>query len=228
MIGFVTGATGYVGREVVARVAARGRAIAHIRPESKKLDEWRTKFGEIDTSAWEKDALAATIARVKPTHLFHCIGTTRAQAKADQLDGDIYERVDHQLTRMLCEAAVASGVRPRVVYLSSVGADPGARSAYFKARGRAESAVRECGLDWVIARPSMIVPGRGGARRDDGRPMEKAGAVVFDGALAVVGLLAHKTRARYRSITPETLAEALVRLGVEGEAGRVYEGDDLR
>jgi uncharacterized protein YbjT (DUF2867 family) len=220
VIAWVSGATGFVGRAVVERLRARGvKTIAHVRPES-------TKKGDFLTVPWEREALTVALRDAGATHVFNCVGTTRAQAREDQLDGDIYERVDHQLTRMLCEAAVSSGCKPRLVYLSSVGA--GGRSPYFRARGRAEDAVRESGLPWVIARPSMIVAGRGGARRDDGRPMEKAGAVIGDGLLAVVGLVAHDTRAKYRSITPEALADALVRLGLDGEPGRVYEGSDLR
>jgi hypothetical protein len=85
--------------------------------------------------------------------------------------------------------------------------------------------VRGSGLPWAIARPSIIA---GEAKRDDGRPFEKAGAVVADGALAVLGLFSRKTRDKYRSIAPETLAAALVHAGLDGDPGKVYEGDDLR
>jgi nucleoside-diphosphate-sugar epimerase len=229
-IAFVAGATGYVGRTVVEQLRIRGvKTIAHVRPSSRKLDEWRAKLGDdVDTSPWEVAALADAIARRKVTHVFVLIGTTRAQAKADAIDGNPYEAVDYGLTRMLCDAAVKAGTSPRIVYLSSVGTGPGARSPYLKARHKAEEAVRSSGLPWVIARPSFIVGAGDGAKRDDGRPLEKAAAVVADGLLAAVGLVAKGTRARYRSITPETLGDALVRIGLDGVAGKVYEGDDLR
>jgi len=229
---FVTGATGFVGRVVVDRLAARGaRVIAHVRPDSKKLDEWRETFGaigvEVDTTPWERGALTATLRRTGATHVFILIGTTRKQARSDEVGGDIYEAVDFGLTRMLAEAAGETGTNPRIVYLSSVGASEGSRSAYLRARGRAEAAVRASGLPAVIARPSMIVSGEGGAQRDDRRPMEKATAVLADGLLAVVGLVAARPRARYRSTTPERLADALVRLGLDRPPG-TYDGADLR
>ena len=231
-VAFVAGATGFVGRQVVGELRARGvTTIAHVRPTSKRLDAWRETFAgmgaEVDTSPWEAAALAEAMRARGVTHVFVAIGTTRKQAKADGITGDPYEQIDHALTRMLCEAAAASGAAPRIVYLSSVGAGPGARSPYLKARWRAEEAVRGAGLPWVIARPSFIVSGDG-ARRDDGRPLEKAAAVIADGVLGAVGLVAARTRDRYRSITPETLAAALVRLGLDGAPDTIYEGADLR
>jgi nucleoside-diphosphate-sugar epimerase len=137
---FVLGATGFVGREVVRQLCVRGtKTFAHVRPDSPKLDEWRAKLGElgaeVDATAWDAAALAARWRELSPAQIYILIGTTRAKAKADQVQGDIYEAVDLGLTRIAVEAARASEVQPRIVYLSSVGADPGARSAYMRARG---------------------------------------------------------------------------------------------
>ena len=142
-VAFVAGATGFVGRQVVGALRARGvTTIAHVRPTSKRLDGWRETFAgmgaEVDTSPWEPAALAEAMRARGVTHVFVAIGTTRKQAKADGLTGDPYEQVDHALTRMLCEAAAQGGTSPRIVYLSSVGAGPGARTPYLKARWRAE------------------------------------------------------------------------------------------
>jgi nucleoside-diphosphate-sugar epimerase len=229
-VAFVAGATGFVGRAVVPALVARGvTTIAHVRPDSSRLDEWRQRFegmkARVDTSPWETEALAATLRAASVTHVFCLIGTTRKRARNDHVEGNIYEAVDLGLTRLLVDAAVAAGGTARFVYLSSVGASAQASSAYLKARGRAEDAVRGGGLPWVIARPSII----SGEGRDDTRPGERAAGVVADGLLAVAGVFGgKKLRARYRSTTPETLAAALVRLGLDGPADRVAEGDDLR
>jgi len=57
-------------------------------------------------------------------------------------------------------AAEAHGV-DRFVQLSALGADPEGSTAYIRSKGQAETAVRESGLDWTIARPSVVF-GEGG------------------------------------------------------------------
>ncbi|HTR51057.1 MAG TPA: NAD(P)H-binding protein [Kofleriaceae bacterium] len=232
---FVFGATGFVGREVVRQLCVRGtRTIAHVRPDSKQLENWRARFSEmgatIDVTPWEVDALAARMRELRPTQIYILIGTTRGKAKADGVDGNIYERVDLGLTTMVVDAVKQAALvpAPRIVYLSSVGADAGARSAYLRARGRAEEAVKGSGAPWVIARPSIIT-----GDRDDSRIGERTAAVVGDGLLAVArGLFGpwggKKLRDRYRSTTPDVLASALIRIGEEPEVGIVVDGAGLR
>ena len=228
-IAFVLGATGFVGREVVRQLCVRGTTtIAHVRPDSKSLAEWQTKFGalgaQVDTTPWDPVALAATIKRLAPAQLYILIGTTRSRAKADSVDGDIYEKVDYGLTKIAVDAARGSETTPRLVYLSGIGADAGARGAYMRARGKAEDAIRGSALPWVIARPAIIT-----GDRDDSRIGERAAAIVGDGLLAVAGVLGGKQlRARYKSTTPDILASALLRIGEAPEHDREFDGADLR
>ncbi|HEY4175964.1 MAG TPA: NAD(P)H-binding protein [Kofleriaceae bacterium] len=228
MTSFILGATGYVGREVVRQLAVRGdKPYAHVRPDSKELARWQQAFGEmgatVDTTAWSVDAMAARWREVKPSVVYICIGTTKKKAKTDALVGNIYEKVDYGLTKLAADAAAAS-TKPRLVYLSSVGANATSGSAYLAWRGKAEDAVKASGAPWVIARPSMIH-----GERDEGRPGEAAVSVVGDGILAVAGLFgAKKLRAKYRSTTGDILAAALIRLGEHVAPGTIAEGDDLR
>ena len=80
---FVAGATGYTGREVVRLLVEKGvPAIAHIRPDSNRMEEWKERFGalgaEFDVTPWEEAAMTQTMARVKPSFVFALLGTTMA------------------------------------------------------------------------------------------------------------------------------------------------------
>ena len=225
---YVLGATGFVGREIVRQLCVRGtRTVAHVRPDSKQLDDWRAKLvalgAEVDTTPWDVAALAARWRELAPAQIYIVIGTTRGRAKADGVDGDIYERVDLGLTKLAVDAARASEAAPRLVYLSSIGADPAARGAYLRARGKAETCVRESGLPWAVARPAIIT-----GDRDDSRAGERTAAVVGDGLLAVAGLFSKSLKQRYQSTTPDVLASALIRLGEQPEANVVADGAQLR
>jgi uncharacterized protein YbjT (DUF2867 family) len=229
MSAFVLGATGLVGREVVRQLCVRGRKVtAHVRPDSKTLDVWRERFGAmgatVDTSAWRIADLAARFRELQPEQIYILIGTTRSRAKLDAVQGDIYESIDLGLTQLAVDAAKQAGVSSRLVYLSSVGADPNARSAYMRARGKAENIVQRSGLPWVIARPSIIT-----GERDKSRFGESMGAFVGDGMLALASMVGGKVlRARYRSTTADVIASALIRIGEGPDHGRIVDGNDLR
>lgn len=229
MSAFVLGATGLVGREVVRQLCVRGtKTTAHVRPDSKQLDTWRQRFeamgASVDTSPWRVEYLADRLRELQPAQIYILIGTTRSKAKLDAIHGDIYESIDLGLTQLAIDAAKQAGVSSRLIYLSSVGADAGARAAYLRARGKAETIVKQCGLPWVIARPSIIT-----GERDQSRFGESTAAFVGDGVLALASLVGGKTlRARYRSTTADVLASALIRIGEAPEHGRIIDGDDLR
>lgn len=231
MVAFVAGATGYVGREVVRELCARGHAtVAHVRPDSSRLEEWRSRFAElgaqVDATPWEASAMAARFQALAPSVVFALLGTTRKRAKASPDPNESYETIDYGLTALLVEAAVAAGSSPRLVYLSSAGVKDDSRGAYLRARARAERAVRESGLRYTIARPSFIT----GSDREESRPGERAGAAVANGLLRAAGLFGARTlRDRYRSTTAPVLAAALVRLAFDAAAAdRVVESEELR
>jgi NADH dehydrogenase len=69
--------------------------------------------------------------------------------------GQTFELVDARGTERLVTAARDAGVQ-RVIYLSGAGAAPDARRHWFRAKWRAEEAVRKSGLTWTIVRPTWI------------------------------------------------------------------------
>ncbi len=233
LTGFVAGATGYTGREVVRALGARGlHAVAHVRPDSKRLNDWRPRFEEmgaaVDTTPWRLEALQSTFQEKRPDMIFALLGTTRARAKRehDSAIPETYKAVDYGLTRMLLDAALGARIRPRFVFLSSTGVSEGSRAEYLRVKYVLEKELAESGLPYVIARPSVIT----GTDRDDGRTVERLSAIAIDSALGIAGLFgARQLQERYRSTTNSILADALVRLALDpGAKNRVIESEGLR
>ena len=227
-IAFVAGATGYTGREVVPLLVERGvRTVAHVRPDSPNADGWRERFeaagAAVDNTPWGDGAMTQTLLALQPTHVFSLLGTTRARRRAAAARGsaESYESVDYGLTALLIRAAVASGSRPRFVYLSSLGVREHATNPYLVARWRAESLLRASGLPFTIARPSFIT----GPGRDESRPLERVGAAAGNVAgllLRVVG--ANRLGSSFRSMTGRELAEGLVRHAFDASAENTIVG----
>lgn len=232
-IAFVAGATGYTGREVVRILVARGvRTVAHVRPDSARLEEWRERFdaagAAVDSTPWTDAAMASTLTALQPTHVFSLLGTTRARRRESASRGIVesYETIDYGLTAMLIRAAVASGSAPRFVYLSSLGVREHTSNRYLVARWRAESMLRASGLPYTIARPSLIT----GPGRDESRPMEHVAAALVNAAAGVARLAgARRLAGRVGSLTGAELAAGLVRHGFDAaSANAVVGAEELR
>lgn len=232
-IAFVAGATGYTGREVVRTLVARGvRTVAHVRPDSPRLEEWREHFesvgAAVDRTPWTDSEMAATLTALQPTHVFSLLGTTRVRRREAASRGvaESYESVDYGLTALLIGAAIASGSAPRFVYLSSLGVREHTSNAYLVARWRAESMLRASGLPYTIARPSFITRSGG----DESRPLERLGAALVNAAASVVRVVgARHLAGRVGSLTGADLAAGLVRHAFDAASENAIVGaEELR
>jgi nucleoside-diphosphate-sugar epimerase len=229
-LAFVAGATGYTGLEVVRALRERGvRTVAHLRPDSRALAEWKDRFealgAEVDTTAWKERDMAATLAALLPTLVFALLGTTRARGRREGA-GSSYDTVDYGLTALLLRAADTLEQKPRFVYLSAAAVREGSPGSYLHARWKVERDLEASALSYVVARPSFIT----GPDRQENRPGERIGAALADGALALAGLFgAQRLRDRYRSTTAAALADALVRLALDPPSDRaIVESEALR
>lgn len=235
-IAFVAGATGYTGQAVLAELKARSiQSIAHIRPDSPRLEQWRPRLSEmgitLDSSEWSKEAIETALEQHKPTLIFSLLGTTKARMKKTAKAGgdkgkQSYQWVDYSLPKMLLDAAVAKAPKARFFFLSSAGVKANSGMEYLEVRWKLEQDIQESGIDFTIARPSFIT----GANREEDRPGERIAATVVDGALGLVALFgAKKLKERYRSVTNEELAKGLVSKALsEDSSGKILESDEIR
>jgi uncharacterized protein YbjT (DUF2867 family) len=154
----VAGATGLVGRQAVAALAADNRVSevrALVRPGAGLAAAWPpgvrvcpVDWGRLEASA---DALAADA-------VLCALGTTMRQAGSRAA----FRQVDHDHVLALARLARQRGARAFGV-VSALGADAGSLFFYNRVKGEMEAGLRA--MDWphlVIARPSLLL----GERRE--------------------------------------------------------------
>jgi uncharacterized protein YbjT (DUF2867 family) len=145
---FVTGATGYLGRSLIAELLARGHRVRGlVRPGS----ESRLPAG---CEAVAGDALDAGSynAAIAPADTFvHLVGVSHpSPSKAEQ-----FRTIDLASAKIAAVAARAAGVN-HFIYVSVAQPAP-VMHAYIAARMAAEQAIRDTGLNATILRPWYVL-----------------------------------------------------------------------
>lgn len=152
---FVTGGTGFVGREVVRQLsAAEHHVVALVRHGSEeklpRVATVETHVGDVTDPESFHDGLRGCDA------VIHLVGIIRAFPDR----GVTFERLHVEATQNVLNAAAAAGVK-RFLHMSANGARPDSEIDYQRTKWEAEEAVRRPGLDWTIFRPTLIF-GAGG------------------------------------------------------------------
>jgi len=148
---FVTGATGFVGREVVAELGRQGhRAYCLVRnPKSSSArqlaNQGHVRLFEGDLVA--EPNLASSLAGCDA--VIHLVGIIAEAGR------NTFQRAHVEATRTVVEAARSARVN-RYLHMSALGTRPDAVSTYHRTKWAAEEIVRSSGLAWTILRPSLI------------------------------------------------------------------------
>jgi NADH dehydrogenase len=149
----VAGGTGFVGGGIAAVLGRRGHHVVVLtrRPEAVRLglpDDAEVRSADVADPTTLSPALAGVEALVVAIAF-------RGYPMENPRRGQTFEAVDAAGTERLVAAAVQAGVR-RIVYISGAGAAPDAAAHWFRAKWRAEEAVRGSGLRYTILRPTWL------------------------------------------------------------------------
>jgi NADH dehydrogenase len=149
----VTGASGYVGNNIVRRLVQDGHTVrAHVRTggvekaKSRLADVW-PKLEVVEGDVTDRDAMKRIMPGV--TGVVHTVAIAMERA------GMTYEDVNYQGTINIVDAAEANGVE-RFINVSQNGARPDHFSRFLRSKGRAQAYVAQSKLKWTAVRPSAI------------------------------------------------------------------------
>ena len=149
----VAGGTGFVGGAVARELHRRGHRVVVLshRGESARgglPDDVEIRTADVATG----EGLDAGLAGADAVAIALAFRNSPIEAPRRH---QTFMEVDAAGTERVVAAAVRAGVG-RVVYLSGAGAAPDAKRHWFRAKWRAEEAVRRSGLTWSIIRPTWI------------------------------------------------------------------------
>ena len=144
----VTGANGFVGRNLVRRLQKDGTAVRALVRNAAKAARLRDLGAElVDGDISNLSSLEAAMKGC--AKVIHLVGIIQ------EAPGVTFKGVHVDGTRNLLEAAKKEGVR-HFIYQSALGSRPNAKSQYHRTKWEAEELVRASGLPFTILRPSLI------------------------------------------------------------------------
>ncbi|MBS1242585.1 MAG: NAD-dependent epimerase/dehydratase [Nitrospirae bacterium] len=144
----VTGANGFVGRNLVRRLQKDGTAVRALVRSAAKAARLRDLGAElVDGDISNLSSLEAAMKGC--AKVIHLVGIIQ------EAPGVTFKGVHVDGTRNLLEAAKKEGVR-HFIYQSALGSRPNAKSQYHRTKWEAEELVRASGLPFTILRPSLI------------------------------------------------------------------------
>lgn len=148
----VAGGTGFLGRAFVRTLDRRGAQVVVLTRDAGRASRPGLPAEYAEGDVRRPDTLVSAMDGVDTAVLSVQFAGYPVEAPAR---GRTFLGVDARGTATMVEAAVRAGVR-KLVYLSGVGADPESERVWYRAKGLAETSVRDSGLDYVIVRPSWV------------------------------------------------------------------------
>lgn len=206
----VFGGSGFIGRQVVRALAKRGKRVRvpmrrpHLGHELRVMGD----VGQIQlvqANVRFPDSVAAALEGA--TGVVNCVGALNEKGKQS------FTALHIEGARAIAQAAAARGIE-RFVQVSSIGADPKAKSRYARSKGKADEEVRRALPQAAILRPSIVFG------PEDTFFNRFADMAKFAPALPLIGGGKTKLQPVYVGDVAEAVANAIDRADARG---RVFE-----
>lgn len=145
----VIGGSGFVGRHIVAQLAAAG---LNVIVPTRRREQWKADIILLPNVALEDADVhdPAQLARLLQDQdaVINLVGILHG-SEAD------FERAHVELPRKVIEACRQEGVS-RLLHMSALKADVNGPSRYLRSKGRGQVLVQQSGLDYTVFQPSVI------------------------------------------------------------------------
>jgi NADH dehydrogenase len=152
----IAGGSGFIGGAIARRLARM--PVVRVRILSRNPEPARKRAGEAENVEFAAADVTDSVS------LAAAIAGCDTIVNAVQFDGYpienprrglTFERIDYGGTVAMIEAAKRAGAA-NFIYISGAAADENSAHPGFRAKGRAERAIRESGLSFTILRPSLV------------------------------------------------------------------------
>jgi uncharacterized protein YbjT (DUF2867 family) len=200
----ITGATGYVGGELLEALLAAGYSVRCFarRPEvlrAKGLSDVEVVAGDVLNAASVRAAMAGVDTAY---YLVHSMGSTQS-----------FEEQDRAAAQNFADAAKAAGIR-RIIYLGGLGHSAERLSAHLRSRHEVGAVLRSAGVPVVEFRASVVIG---------------SGSLSFEMIRALVERLPVMIAPRWVSVAAQPIAIAdllsylLAALDLPSDGNRIFE-----
>jgi uncharacterized protein YbjT (DUF2867 family) len=142
----VTGALGFSGRHIAARLLDRGDEVVNLTNHADRPDPFEGRIAARPLAFDHPDELAASLVGVDTLFNTYWVRFPRAGVT----HADAVRR-----SRVLFEAAARAGVR-RIVHVSIANPAPDSQLSYYRGKAQVEAALATCGASHAILRPTVL------------------------------------------------------------------------
>ena len=208
----VTGANGFIGREVCRQAVDAGHTVVGLarRGGPAGAESWAAEVEWVTGDVLEPPGWRAHLRGCDA--VIHCVGIIREDVRR----GATFERVNGDSTITAAEEAERAGVGA-FVFISASAKPPLVGEGYITGKRRAERRIQELGLRAVILRPGFVY----GAGRLPSLPA--AAMMKLAGWLPFVGTAARESR----PVALETLARVALRAAADAGVRGVVDVDGI-
>lgn len=147
----ITGATGFIGSQLLLKLSTRGHhVVGCVRDSATAQRRFPcTRFVECDfTKDHAEECWTSRLADIDI--VINAVGIIREHGH------QTFEALHHRAPAALFRAAARSGVR-RVIQISALGADAGAQSRYHLTKRAADEVLSTLDVESIVLRPSIVL-----------------------------------------------------------------------